>query len=113
MLARDGYAYGGDGNVYSYLVTDDFWSAATITADNAPTPTGEHLGYWWLWYDGTDRDAWGVTKTDRLRPAAQAEHDGDGRLSLRLNSPGYYTRYYRTTEPDAAKRPVLEIVYTR
>lgn len=113
MLASDGYAYGGDGNVYSFLVPDDTWSAATITAGNAPAPTGEHLGFWWLWYDGTDRDAWGATRSERMVAAAQGEVAGDRVLSLRLNSPGYYTKYYRTTDPDPAKRPVLELVYTR
>ena len=87
--------------------------SATITNDNAPGPVGDRLGHWWLWYDGTDRDAWGVNNSTLLRPAVQAEADGDGILSLRLNSPGYFTQYYRTADPDETRRPQLEIVYTR
>ncbi len=113
MLANDGFAYGGDGRVYTRLVADDTWTAATITADTAPQVVGEHLGHWWLWYDGTDRDAWGVNGSVRLRPAVAAEGAGDGTLSLRLDSPGYRTEYYRTSDPDESKRPTLEIVYTR
>ena len=34
-------------------------------------------------------------------------------LSLRLDSPGYLTRYFSRTCPDEDKRPTLEILYTR
>jgi hypothetical protein len=113
MLASGGFAYGGDGNVYSHLVTDDTWSPETITASNEPSVVNAHCGFWWLWYDGTPRDAWGVNASPLLRPVVQGELTGDGTLSLRLHSPGYRTQYYRAGHEDETKRPVLEVVYTR
>ena len=46
MLAFDGYAYGGDGNVYTYLVADDSWDESTITTANDPTAGTDRLGFW-------------------------------------------------------------------
>jgi len=113
MLAQSGYAYGGDGKVYSYLVNDDSWTPETITAANEPTVGSGSCGDWWLWYNHEPRDSWGVNDSPLLRPVVQGEAAGDGVLSLRLNSPGYRTTYYRTAVEDVAKRPVLEVVYTR
>lgn len=113
MLANDGYAWGGDGNVYSYEAAGDMWSSSTVTAASAPEVVGDHLGYWWLWYDGTDRDAWGVTNSSLMRTVVAAELAGDRTLSLRLRSPGYATDYYHVTDEDPSRRPSLEIVYTR
>jgi len=80
---------------------------------NEPAAVPDHSGSWWLWYDGTDRDAWGVNSSPLLAPVVQGEAAGDGSLSLRIHSPGYTTKYYRSDHEIAEKRPRLEVVYTR
>ncbi len=112
LTAQNGYAYGGDGNVYTYRVADDAWTADGITHDNAPNTTGDHCGYWWLWYDYTPRDATGTNTSSLLSPLVQQELDGDGTLSVRLNSPGYLTIYYRSDAENPDFRPHLDVVYT-
>jgi ribosomal protein L2 len=111
MLAYDGYAWGGDGNVYTRFVSDDTWGETTITWDNQPTADAEDSGHWWLWYDGTDADHWGLNTDPALAALVQTEVDGDGAISLRLHSPGYDT-YYRSREfGTEAQRPYLVVTY--
>ncbi|MBE0566253.1 MAG: DNRLRE domain-containing protein [Krumholzibacteria bacterium] len=114
LTARQGYAYGGDGNVYTRHVADDSWTEATLSSANAPSAAAEHVGYWWLWY-GSDPpvDKVGTNRTAQLRALVAAEAAGDDLLSLRLDSPGYWTSYYSRSEAEVAKRPRLEVLYTR
>ena len=46
--AYTGFAWGGNGNVYTYLVADDSWAEEGITWNNRPSVSGESLGSWWL-----------------------------------------------------------------
>jgi hypothetical protein len=112
MTAFTGFAYGGDGNVYTRLVTDDSWVETGINALNAPAAQQDYLGYWWLWYGFNDnRTRAGTFSSDALRDAVQLEFSGDGQISFRLNSPGYRT-YYRSREySNVAERPALTIEY--
>lgn len=114
LTAGRGFAYGGDGNVYTRHVADDSWTEATLTAANAPSASAEHVGFWWLWY-GYDPpvDKVGTNRTAQLRALVAAEAAGDNLLSLRLDSPGYWTSYYSRSQADGAKRPRLEVLYTR
>jgi hypothetical protein len=113
--AHDGFAYGGDGNVYTHFVPHDAWSARTLTWNNKPSISGEPLGAWWLWYDFRHVQPrpvqLGSTETPQLAAQVQTEADGDRVLSVRLSSPGYETSYYSTEFPDAGKHPKLEIRY--
>ncbi|MBO6935244.1 MAG: DNRLRE domain-containing protein [Deltaproteobacteria bacterium] len=111
MLAYSGYAFGGDGHVYTHLVTDDSWGETTIIQSNAPASETEWLGRWWLWYNGTPSDKVGTFTTDELTAAVEAERAGDGAISFRLRSPGYRT-YYRSREyATADQRPQLTVQY--
>ncbi len=112
MTAYDGYAWGGDGNVYAYLVIDDSWDQSTITTANAPTSLTTALGYWWLWYDGTNSDKLGVNKSLHLTNAIVEEAATDGKVSLKLGSSGYDTDYYSSESAQVAKRPRLVVKYS-
>jgi len=114
MRAFIGHAHGGDGNVYAMLVPDDTWSATTLTHDSRPAAVGDRLGHWWIWYNQNNgpADQQGRNHSPLLRPAIQQELDGDGVISLRLNSPGYRTVYYRNDAEDPEARPRLILVYT-
>jgi hypothetical protein len=109
--AFHGFAYGGDGNVYTGLVRDDGWDEAAITWQNRPAVSAGDLGSWWLWYDGEPRDQVGTNASPALRDAVIAEAAGDRRVSLRLHSPGYLTHYYPRDHGDVARRPRLTIRY--
>ncbi len=111
MTAYTGYAPGGDGNVYTRLVSDDSWTENGIDGTNAPSAGTDNLGYWWLWYDGTPADKTGTFTTPELRDAVQAEFDGDGKISLRLHSPGYITSYRSREYSNANQRPQLTLKY--
>jgi hypothetical protein len=111
MVAYTGFAYGGDGNVYARLVTNDTWDETAVTSTNAPAATGANLGYWWIWYNGTLSDQTGSFTTAEFGAAVQAEADGDNLLSLRLNSPGYLTNYRPHEYTNAAQRPTLTVRY--
>ncbi|MBS2033332.1 MAG: DNRLRE domain-containing protein, partial [Deltaproteobacteria bacterium] len=102
---------GGDGNVYSYFVSDDSWTETGVTWNNQPTATTTAaLGSWWIWDDGTVHDMVGTTTTAALTSQVQTELDGDKTLSLMLSSPGYTTTYY-TREGDPAKAASLTVTY--
>lgn len=114
LTARTGYAYGGDGNVYTRHVADDSWTEAKLTAANAPSASAEHVGSWWLWYgSGPAVDKVGTNRTAQLRALVAAEAAGDNLLSVRLDSPGYWTAYYSRSQADGDRRPRLEVLYTR
>ncbi|MDC0712740.1 DNRLRE domain-containing protein [Stigmatella sp. ncwal1] len=110
-LAYDGYAYGGDGNVYTSFVADDSWSETGITWNNRPAPSGTPSGEWFLWYNLTPEDKLGVNANPALIPVVQGELDGDKQLSFRLHSPGYKTRYRSREYSNANQRPKLVIQY--
>lgn len=111
MTAFDGYAYGSGGNVYVHRVADDTWGEGTIHGMNAPAIDATPLGYWWLWYDDTDRDQIGRLTGALLRDAVADEASGDDALSVRLHSPGYDTRYRSREYATAGQRPTLRIRY--
>ncbi|WP_158625225.1 CBM96 family carbohydrate-binding protein [Corallococcus terminator] len=110
-LAYDGYAYGGDGNVYTSFVTDDSWLETGITWNNRPAPSGTPSGEWFLWYNLTPEDKLGVNSNPALIPVVQGELDGDKLVSFRLHSPGYKTRYRSREYSNASQRPKLVIQY--
>ena len=110
-LAYDGYAYGGDGNVYTSFVADDSWQEMGITWNNRPAPAATPVGEWFLWYDYTPVDKLGVNSNAALIPVVQGEVAGDQRVSFRLHSPGYKTRYRSREYATAAQRPALTITY--
>ena len=110
--AHTGFAWGGDGNVYTHLVEDDTWAEEGITWNNRPAVSGTSLGSWWLWYDYNDYTVkTGEHSTEEMAAAVQAELDNDGLLSVRLQSPGYRTNYHSREYADASKRPRLEVAY--
>ncbi|AFE05631.1 hypothetical protein COCOR_04100 [Corallococcus coralloides DSM 2259] len=110
-LAYDGYAYGGDGNVYTSFVADDSWQEMGITWNNRPTPATSTVGEWFLWYDYTVVDKLGVNSHAALIPVVQGELAGDKQVSFRLHSPGYKTRYRSREYSNAAQRPALTLTY--
>ncbi|WP_232293125.1 immunoglobulin-like domain-containing protein [Stigmatella aurantiaca] len=113
--AYDGMAYGGNGNTYAHFVANDAWISRTLTWDNRPSPSGDPLGGWWIWYDFpwvTPRpEQVGRTETPELAARVQTEVEGDKVLSVRLSSGGYATVYYSTWATDPNRRPKLEIRY--
>lgn len=109
--AKDGYAYGGDGNVYAHFVADDSWSESSLTYANRPARSGEHLAFWWLWYGGATSDQVGRMRTPKLLEAVERESSGDHLFSVVLSSPGYNTIYYSRDTADEAKRPKLRVGY--
>ncbi|CAM4391073.1 DNRLRE domain-containing protein [Corallococcus exiguus] len=111
-LAYDGYAYGGDGNVYTSFVADDSWQEMGITWNNRPTPAATPVGEWFLWYDYTVEDKRGVNSNAALIPVVQGELAGDKLVSFRLHSPGYKTRYRSREVTNAAQRPALTLTYS-
>jgi hypothetical protein len=114
--AYDGFAYGGDGSVYTYFVPNDAWSEGSVTWNTKPAISGQALGSWWLWYDFrsvTPRpQQLGSTETSALAAQVQAEADHDNVLSVRLSSIGYETFYYSSEFADASKRPTLRVSYS-
>ncbi|MBS2029244.1 MAG: DNRLRE domain-containing protein, partial [Deltaproteobacteria bacterium] len=103
---------GGDGNVYSYFVSDDSWTEAGVTWNNQPTAnTASALGSWWLWDDGTVHDMVGTYTAAALASQVQTELDGDKSLSLMLASSGYTTTYYTRETSDDAKKATLTVTY--
>ena len=111
MTAYQGYAYGGNGNVYTRLVSDDSWTESGINGTNAPAAGTANLGYWWLWYNWRAADQTGTFSTPELRDAVQAELDGDGKLSLRLQCSGYRTSYRSREYSNAGQHPQLTVTY--
>ncbi|RKI47813.1 DNRLRE domain-containing protein [Corallococcus sp. AB049A] len=111
-LAYDGYAHGGDGNVYTSFVADDSWQEMGITWNNRPTPAATTVGAWFLWYNSTPEDKLGVNSNAALVPLVQGELAGDKLVSFRLHSPGYTTRYRSREYANAAQRPALTVTYT-
>lgn len=110
--AYTGWAYGGDGNVYTKLVDDDGWQETTLTWNNQPTAQPNNLGSWWLWYNNNTAVNAGTFSTPELAAAVDQEWQNDETISFRLNSPGYRT-HYRTKEfADQDVWPVLSIDYT-
>jgi cysteine-rich repeat protein len=124
MTAYTGYAYGGDGTVYTFLVNDDSWTETGITWNTKPAISGDVLASWLLSYngnildseisrcdDGNAVDGDGCKSTGAMANAVQAQLDGDGLLSIRLNSPGYRTNYHSREYSEQSMRPLLEIRY--
>jgi hypothetical protein len=114
--ASNGFAYGGDGNVYTILVQDDSWDETTVTgADLMLDPIGmlkpQNLGFWWLWYNRSPIDRVGVNGSLKLVPVIQQELTTDQLVSFYFSSTGYETEYYRRDAADASKRPKLRILY--
>ncbi|WP_051256624.1 CBM96 family carbohydrate-binding protein [Cystobacter fuscus] len=109
--AYTGFAQGGDGNVYTYFVPDDSWAENTVTWNTRPAVSGDALGSWWLWYDGTANDQVGSNSSPALLSAVQGELARDRKVSLRLNSPGYRTNYRSREYANANQRPKLQIAY--
>ena len=110
--AHTGFAWGNDGNVYTYLVEDDTWAEDGIHWNNRPSVTGESLGHWWLWYDYSDFTVRvGQHATAEMTAEVQTQLDLDGLLSVRLHSPGYRTNYRSREYADASMRPRLEVDY--
>ena len=110
LMAFTGYAYGGDGRVYTHFVPDDAWDEAAVSWSTQPEIDGENLGWWWVWYDGTPRDAVASNGAPALTQRVQAELSGDAAISLRLHSPGYRTEYRAREFADAAVRPRLRVL---
>jgi hypothetical protein len=94
-VANNGWAYGGDGSVHTYLVPDDTWSETGIHWNNKPAISGGELGSWWVRYD-VDKYAvqMGINSSPKLVAPVQQALETDGLISLRLSSPGFLTRYY-------------------
>ena len=113
MTAYQGYAYGGDGNVYIRFVSDDSWTETGITYNNAPAYDPLWLGYWWLWYNTTAVDRVGELSNEDLRVAVENEYLGDQIISFHLSSPGYRTNYRTRTYSDSTQRPQLIVTYTQ
>ena len=111
--AHNGYAYGGDGNVYTRLVADDSWNGATLTWNSQPDASDDVSGHWWIWYDYSESDKTGTNASADLLPVVAGEAAGDRMLSVRLDSPGYRTSYYRTSSAPEGKGPALDVLYTR
>lgn len=110
--AHTGFAWGGDGNVYTFFVPDDSWSESGLTWNNKPAVSGEALGSWWLWYNYSDnRLQEGNHSETALAHQVQTELHGDRTLSLRLHSTGYRTNYRSREYGDSTQRPKLEITY--
>ncbi len=106
-----GYAWGGDGNVYTRFVPDDSWTETGLTWDNQPDAEDTYRGHWWLWYDATPSEKTGRNVATQLVPVLQDEVSGDRMLSIRLHSPGYRTNYHSRELEDGSRRPTLEILY--
>ncbi len=109
-LAYGGWAYGGDGNVYTTFVADDSWGEGGITWNNKPAASGAPLGFWWLWYIG-DWEQLGTASEPALARAVEGEAHGDRAISFRLHSPGYRTRYRSREWFDARQRPKLTVTF--
>lgn len=111
MTAYEGYAWGGDGNVYTHFVSNDAWTETGVNGINQPSVEATALGFWWLWYNHTPGEQIGRLSSDALRTAVQAEADGDDMISLRLHSPGYRTHYRSREYGTVAQRPTLTVRY--
>ncbi|WNG58815.1 DNRLRE domain-containing protein [Archangium gephyra] len=110
-VSFDGWAHGGNGNVYTYLVPNDTWSETGMHWYNQPAVSGTDLGSWWLWYANDKPVQVGVNFSPKLRAPVQQALDSDGLISFRLNSPGYKTRYYSREHTVADQRPKLIVTW--
>jgi hypothetical protein len=112
LTAYTGFAHGGNGNVYTYLVSDDSWTEMGITYSNAPSYDPTALGSWFLWYNYNDYTVYeGTFSTDDLRIAVEDENDTDQFISLRLACSGYRTNYRTRDYSVDSERPQLEVTY--
>ncbi len=123
MNAYGGLAVNGDGNVYTYFVSNDSWDEATITWANQPfllplpdatplSPKPVPIGFWFLYYS-TPKETTpqvGENPAAEFVAAVQREVQGDKLLTLELNSPGYRT-VYRSREFSASAGPTLTVTY--
>lgn len=111
VISHTGFAYGGNGNVYTYLVEDDSWEESEVTFNNSPSWVNEELGFWFIWHNGSLEDKPGINASEKLLAPVLDAYNGDKLISFRLASPGYRT-LYRTrefTNPD--QRPKLVLYY--
>ncbi|MDH5491974.1 MAG: DNRLRE domain-containing protein, partial [Myxococcales bacterium] len=110
MTAFDGFAYGGDGNVYAHRIADNaVWDEST-TWETAPAALADPLGHWWIWLAGPAIRV-GRLNGLGLRDAVRAERARSLPLGLRQHSQGYDTLYYSREYADPGQRPVLEIFH--
>jgi hypothetical protein len=123
--AHCGYAWGGDGSVYTHFVPNDTWAETGVTWNTQPPVEGDanpfdetwpsNLGSWWLWYN----DYWcssvnyqsGSLVSTALTGKVQNEFFGDKKVSLLLRSPGYRTNYRSREFGTADYRPKLYVYY--
>jgi hypothetical protein len=117
MNAYGGLARGGDGNVYTYFVSNDSWDEATISWNNRPAPAQTPslgpvpIGFWFLYYSFSETTPQvGENPAAEFVAAVQREVQGDKLLSLDLSSPGYQT-IYRSREFSASAGPTLTVTY--
>ena len=117
MTAYNGFAWGGNGDVYVQRVAGNSWTAATTwnTAPEAPSS----LGSWWLWYGGTSTVNPGVVKSlkvgrlhsDRLGDAIRSEALLDSEFGVRLYCGGYTSVYRSASFAEVDQRPTLDIFH--
>jgi len=112
MLAFQGFAYGGNGNCSTYLLDDDTWDETTLTYNNQPTYQVDPIGYWWLWYDHTPVDRWGINASELLIVPTKEAYTTDKLISFRLASSGYRTEYRSREWQDASQQPKLTVYFT-
>src|SRR5690606_5270933 len=108
--AWEGFAVGGNGNVYAQLVSDDTWDETTLST-SAPAASGVNLAYWWEWFASNSPGRFTSMTSSELLEAVQDEFEADGVISLRLHSPGYFTEYRPREWPNADERMKLTLTY--
>jgi hypothetical protein len=111
MRASQGFAYGGDGNTYTYLLDDDTWGESTLTFNNQPSYQSTPIGYWWIWYDRAPIGIWGVNVSEALNDATKEAYTTDKLISFRLASSGFRTEYRARDWPDASQQPKLTVYF--
>ncbi len=110
-MSHSGWAYGGDGTVYTHVCDSNAWSEDGLTWNNQPSVGPDAVGAWWLWYNSTPVDLEGQATTRALAEAVTTALGTDGMISVRQHSPGYRTHYYSKESVDAANHPWLRVLY--
>jgi len=112
MLAYQGFAFGGNGNVYTHLVDDDSWSETDVTYNSAPSWQADDVGFWWLWYNNQPSDKWGINASEKLVAPTRDAYTTDKLISFRLGSSGYRTLYRSREHAEESQRPRLTVYFT-
>ena len=107
IIFYNGWAYGGDGNHYLYLVPDDTWTEMGITWNNRPTYT-TNLGYWWPWNNNTPR--YWLFSVD-VTQTVKTEYAGDQKISFCIHNGGSYSGFYYSRETGTTNSPKLLVSY--